>query len=330
MEEIKSWDSVAGSYLEQMEEPEKVAVVSDAASSGSGVARVARELALNFREKNIQTVFYCPEGNIDVEFRQKLEEAGIVVECIAIETGIEKIRKIRKISAKLEKENLDYINAHGFYLPLAAVHSSVPVLKTYHAHITRLSEVRKNPVSWFKWLAAEAPSIWFAEKRVSISEYARRQMKRFYFTDSKVIYNGIDKQRFRQKQTDFRRRHGIPEDAYVVGSLSALKKYKNQRKTLEIFEEEYDTENDYLLIGGDGPRKEFLEQKARELGIEERTTFLGYVPEEDLVDFYNAIDLFIYPSKWEGFGLPPVEAKLCGCELKMRDIPSKAEILEGG
>ncbi|MFB6200004.1 MAG: glycosyltransferase, partial [Candidatus Nanohaloarchaea archaeon] len=57
------------------------------------------------------------------------------------------------------------------------------------------------------------------------------------------------------------------------------------------------------------------------------TKFLGYIPDEELVDFYNSIDLFIYPSKWEGFGLPPIEAKLCGCEIKITEDKTGLEEL---
>jgi glycosyltransferase involved in cell wall biosynthesis len=117
-------------------------------------------------------------------------------------------------------------------------------------------------------------------------------------------------------ETDYREKIGVPEDAFLVGSLSALKKYKNQERTLEIFAKEYaDRDDSYLIIGGDGPRKEYLHNRASELGIAGKTRLLGFVPEEKLPDFYNALDLFLYPSLWEGFGLPPHEAYFCGTEI---------------
>ncbi|MFB6245453.1 MAG: glycosyltransferase [Candidatus Nanohaloarchaea archaeon] len=326
--EIQDWSEVSQKYLQRMPEAERIGIVTDTAETSSGVGRVSRALAKEFSEE-ADVVFYTIQGRISDEKSEEFEEKGVKVREIDRGSSIDP-REVNRIKKIFEQENLDWINSHGFYLSMAAAFSDVETLKTYHAHITALSEVKKHPLNWVKWVLEEAPSVWLAEKRVSISRYAARQMKRFYLSSSEVIYNGIDTERFREKETDYRSKTGLPEDAYVVGSLSALKKYKNQEKTLEIFAEKYaDKENNYLVIGGDGPRREHLEQKASELGIEQKTKFLGYVPDEELVDFYNSIDLFIYPSKWEGFGLPPIEAKLCGCEIKIPD-PKKAlmEVIE--
>jgi glycosyltransferase involved in cell wall biosynthesis len=70
-----------------------------------------------------------------------------------------------------------------------------------------------------------------------------------------------------------------------------------------------------LCIGGEGQLRPIFEAKARELGLEECTRFLGYVPEENLVDFYNALSVFVLPStdsSVEGFGLVALEAMACG------------------
>lgn len=314
--EARNWSEVAADYLQLMPEAERIGIVTDTAETSSGVGRVSRSLAAQFSDSR-EVIFYTIEGSISQEKRQELEDQGVEVKAINRSSSVDprEVNRIRKI---FDEDNLDWINSHGFYLALAAAFSNVKTLKTYHAHITAWSEVKKHPMNWMKWVLEEAPSIWLAEERVSISKYAARQMKRFYLSKSKVIYNGIDTDKFREKQTEYRQKLDISKDAYVVGSLSALKKYKNQEETLRIFAEDYaDKENTWLLIGGDGPRRNYLEEKASELGIENQTKFLGYVPDEELIDFYNVIDLFIYPSKWEGFGLPPLEAKLCGCEIKI-------------
>lgn len=314
--EVQDWSGVSEKYLEKMPEAERIGIVTDTAETSSGVGRVSRALAKEFSQEK-EVLFYTIKGRISEEKRGELEEQGIEVKEVDRKSSIDprEVNKIRKI---FEEDELDWINAHGFYLAMAASFSNVKTLKTYHAHITAWSEIKKHPLNWIKWILEESPSVWLADERISISKYAARQMKRFYLSSSEVIYNGIDTERFREKETDYRSKIDLPEESYVVGSLSALKKYKNQEKTLEIFAEEHaDKENSYLVIGGDGPRRKHLENKASELGVRDKTKFLGYVPEEDLVDFYNAVDLFIYPSKWEGFGLPPLEAKLCGCKIKI-------------
>lgn len=314
--EIQDWSEVSEKYLEKMPEVERMGIVTDTAETSSGVGRVSRALAKEFSHEK-EVLFYTIKERISEEKIEGLEEHGIEVKEIDRSSSIDP-RELNRIREIFEEDELDWINSHGFYLAMAAAFANVKTVKTYHAHITAWSEIKKQPLNWIKWVLEEAPSVWLANEKVSISKYAARQMKRLYLSSSDVIYNGIDTERFREKETDYRSKIGLPKDSYVVGSLSALKKYKNQEKTLEIFAEEYaDKENSYLIIGGNGPRKEHLKKKASELGIEDKIEFLGYVPDEDLVDFYNSIDLFIYPSKWEGFGLPPMEAKLCGCELKL-------------
>lgn len=316
---LNSWEDASKAYLEEMDGAKKIGVLTDTAETTAGIGRVARNLAKKFVEKDKEVILYTLEGKISREKRKELEKIDIEVKELQRNPSIDP-REIIRIKNVLEEDQLDYINSHGFYLPLAAALSDVKTLKTYHAHITVCSEFIKHPLNWIKWVVEEAPSIWLADKRVSISDYAARQMKRFYLSSSKVIHNGIDKEKFKEKETDYRSKIGIPEEAYVVGSLSALKKYKNQQKTLEIFAEEHShKENNYLVIGGDGPRRKHLEKKASELGIRGKTKFLGYVPDDEIVDFYNSIDLFIYPSKWEGFGLPPREAYLCGSSIKITE-----------
>ncbi|PSG98639.1 MAG: hypothetical protein BRC29_00750 [Nanohaloarchaea archaeon SW_7_43_1] len=326
---VKDWSKVAEEYLELMPDTEKIGVVTDTAETSSGVGRVSRELAQQFSNRDFEVILYTIDGRISEDKIDELEP-DVEVKEIDRSSSIDP-REVNRIKSLFEEDDVDWMNSHGFYLAMVAAFSDVKTLKTYHAHITAWSEIRKHPIHWIKWVVEESPSIWLANQRVSISEYAARQMKRFYLSNSKMIYNGIDTERFREKETDYRSKIDIPEDAFVVGSLSALKKYKNQEKTLEVFAKEYARRGDvYLVIGGDGPRREHLEEKASKLGITEKTKFLGYVHDKDLVDFYNSIDLFIYPSKWEGFGLPPLEAKLCGCEIKIPNQETALREVEGG
>jgi glycosyltransferase involved in cell wall biosynthesis len=55
--------------------------------------------------------------------------------------------------------------------------------------------------------------------------------------------------------------------------------------------------------------------------------FTGYVPDDDLPFLYNGADLFVYPSLYEGFGLPPLEAMACGCPTVTSDSSSLPEVV---
>lgn len=100
----------------------------------------------------------------------------------------------------------------------------------------------------------------------------------------------------------------------TIGTLGQLDKRKRVDLLVWAFREsKIDAD---LLIAGQGPDKEMLEAMAEG---DSRIQFLGLVPESELNDFYNRLDLFVFPSGIEGYGLPPVEAMACGKPVVVLD-----------
>jgi glycosyltransferase involved in cell wall biosynthesis len=81
-----------------------------------------------------------------------------------------------------------------------------------------------------------------------------------------------------------------------------------------------------VIAGKKGWLTDSLFSSLRELGIEERVLFTGYVSDNDLCALYSSCRVFIYPSKYEGFGLPPLEAMACGAPVIASSIPSIREV----
>ena len=82
-----------------------------------------------------------------------------------------------------------------------------------------------------------------------------------------------------------------------------------------------------VLLGAGGPHCDRLAALAAALGIEREVVFPGFVPRRHLPLFYAAADLFCYPSLYEGFGLPPLEAMACGTPVVASDASSLPEVL---
>jgi glycosyltransferase involved in cell wall biosynthesis len=82
------------------------------------------------------------------------------------------------------------------------------------------------------------------------------------------------------------------------------------------------------IIGGMGWQHEEVLREIKRLELQSEVVFPGYVPEEDLVQFYNAADLFVYPSLYEGFGLPPLEAMACGTPVVTSNTSSLPEVVD--
>lgn len=95
----------------------------------------------------------------------------------------------------------------------------------------------------------------------------------------------------------------------TVGRLSLAENYKGFDVVMRALPEVLRVKpNVKYLIVGKGDALDSLQQLARELGIEAHVIFTGFVPDEELVDYYNLCDAFVMPSKGEGFGIVFLEA----------------------
>lgn len=84
-----------------------------------------------------------------------------------------------------------------------------------------------------------------------------------------------------------------------------------------------------VIVGKKGWLTDELFTRLRELEIEERVNLTGYLSDDDLCALYSSCRIFIYPSIYEGFGLPPLEAMACGAPVITTSIPSIMEVAEG-
>jgi glycosyltransferase involved in cell wall biosynthesis len=85
-----------------------------------------------------------------------------------------------------------------------------------------------------------------------------------------------------------------------------------------------------LVIGGQGPERERLEDQCAKLKLQREITFSGYIPEDNLADYYCAADFCIVPTReLEGFGLATVEALACGTPVLGTPVGGTQEILSG-
>jgi len=83
-----------------------------------------------------------------------------------------------------------------------------------------------------------------------------------------------------------------------------------------------------VLVGKKDQFQEKLEKKVKDLGLEKSVVFLGFVPDEDLVSLYKKAKAFLFPSRYEGFGLPPLEALANHCPVLSSKRTCLPEVLE--
>ena len=131
-----------------------------------------------------------------------------------------------------------------------------------------------------------------------------------------VILNGVELDRFaaRHDPEEVKAEFGIPRDRQVVGVIGRISAQKAQDDFIQAARliHERAPETVFLVVGSadDAALMAHLQDLTVQLGIEKHVRFLGYVP--DIPRIYQALDVLVVPSRWEGFGLILVEAMAAG------------------
>ena len=148
-----------------------------------------------------------------------------------------------------------------------------------------------------------------------------------------VAYNGVDAHfapGLPGHVAAFRRAKGLPDRFFLF--LGTLEPRKNLETLLTAYARwrghagpaERDTK--LVVAGGKGWFYETIFAQAASLGLHDAVLFPGYVPDGELPDWYRAASGFVYPSVFEGFGLPVLEAMACGTPVLCSDIPALREV----
>ena len=167
------------------------------------------------------------------------------------------------------------------------------------------------------------------------SETTRRDLIELYQTPSEkvhVLHSGVD-DRFYPiddqailRQT--RERYGIGESPYIF-SVGTVQPRKNYARLAEALHRLNKPDLKLVIAGGKGWLDDPLYKRIEDLGLKGRVQFLGFVPDEDLPALYSAARVFAFPSIYEGFGLPPLEAMACGTPVVAANTSSIPEVVGG-
>jgi glycosyltransferase involved in cell wall biosynthesis len=114
-----------------------------------------------------------------------------------------------------------------------------------------------------------------------------------------------------------------------VGTLEPRKNIDILIRAFAAARQEASLPHVLALVGAAGWMHENLAEVVRDLGVEEAVRFVGYVDRADLPLWYNGADLFAYPSAYEGFGLPVLEAMACGVPTIASSASALTEITGG-
>lgn len=176
--------------------------------------------------------------------------------------------------------------------------------------------------SFYKWIDRKIYTYKYrkacqqADRIIAISEATKRDIIRFFHIPEQkidVVYQGCDKN-FKGTVTEesrraLRRKYALPERFLLtVGSIEERKNLLLIVRALALMEEPMHL----VVIGKRTPYTARVEQFAAEHGLGDYLHILNRVPFDELPVFYNMAEIFLYPSRFEGFGIPMIEAANCG------------------
>ena len=132
-----------------------------------------------------------------------------------------------------------------------------------------------------------------------------------------VLNNAIDLNNFKYSydiREEYRKKIKVGKKTKVIGHVGNINEQKNQEFLIKVFSL-YNKENrdSVLLLIGDGPLKEDVFSLVKKLDLESKVLFLGI--QNDVNNWMQAMDIFIFPSKWEGFGMVLIEAQASGLPI---------------
>lgn len=241
---------------------------------------------------------------------------------------------------------------HGFVLPFLIIkfkvdllhlpwHSVAFFIKTKPTILTihDITEYRlPNHYSKFRVLYRKIMlpvSSRLADKIIAVSEYTKNDVNKFLKVPKDkidVVYNASNKRyvlldKLKSKEYIFSK-YGIDGDFILyVGQIQhpnknlipLLQAYNNMKSAGKL-------KHKLVLVGKKHHTGNIVYETVKELNLDKDVKFTGYVPDDDLPYFYNSADLFIYPSLFEGFGIPVIEAMSCGCPVITSNTSSLPEV----
>ncbi|MBX7113938.1 MAG: glycosyltransferase family 4 protein [Myxococcaceae bacterium] len=212
----------------------------------------------------------------------------------------------------------DLFHATSFSLPALWPGRLVATLHDAN-HLAVPESASATRAAYYHWVvrprASRAPGL------ITVSEFSRRELQQHLRIDStrvQVIPNGVDPM-FAPvadaEKADFRQRRGLPEKYLAV--IGNLKRFKNLALLKPVAAR---FPHPLALLAGRGAR--------RALDFTDATYELAPLPDEDLVRFYGSAQAVLVPSRYEGFGLPALEALACGAPVLASDAGAHPEVLK--
>lgn len=210
----------------------------------------------------------------------------------------------------------------------------LPTVTTIH-DLSVLVHPEWHPADRVRWYEAEfADGVRQTRRFIAASEFTKREMiERLGISSEKVdVTYQAPRQSFAQREREVTasvlHAHGAPKRYFLyVGTLEPRKNVTGLLDAYADLPAAIRHEHPLLIVGAWGWKQEELRRKLAERGLANAVRLMGYLRDEELACFYSACTAFVWPTLYEGFGLPPLEAMACGAPVIVSNVTSLPEVV---
>ncbi|MBN1558081.1 MAG: glycosyltransferase family 4 protein [Lentisphaerae bacterium] len=308
----------------------------------SGIGAYTRSLlrALVRRAPDIEFVVFFDNEHV---LQRTTQRAGLNevsnVTLRMLPYGVFSLQGQGRLPPALRREGLDVYHTPNYLVPflafprhrpgkircVATIHDVIPLVMPDHA--PKAKKTRILPL--FRGIMQEVGAR--ADAVITVSETSRRDVIRHLRirpqaeAKVRVVYNGVG-EAFRQPADGRMFKANGPRTLLYVGRADPYKNLPTLVTALARVRDTLPFPVNLTVAGSPDPRYPEAARLARELGVHERVKWTGYLPEEDLVHYYQQADLLVHPSRYEGFGLQILEAMACGLPVVSSNAASLPEV----
>jgi len=298
---------------------------------GTGIGNYCYQLIHSFNEidnYNDYSLFVPQNCNLDIPFKKNFHVKSIVQE------NQNNFWNEVNIPNTLTDKNMDiyHVPQNGIGLPS---NKDCPFVITLHDVIPyKMPETVGE--QYLKIFKEKLPDIIpLCDGIITVSQYSKQDIiEAFNFPSEKIyvtylasedIYKPYDKG---LSKFIIKKNYSIEGDYILyIGGFSPRKNILGLIESFSLLLPKLSKNMKLVIAGSKGKSYDIYKKRTQELHIEDKVIFPGFISMNHIPFMYNACELFVYPSFYEGFGLPPIEAMACGVPVIASNVTSIPEIL---
>lgn len=284
----------------------------------TGISMLVYNYCFYMNKENIE-IDFLSANSVDIEFKNKFKKIGKVIELPDRKKNL--LLYIRKLKKILKNNDYDIVHIHGNSgtMGIESLISKISGIKKIivHSHNTECGHPVLNKI--LNPVMKKTANVY-----LSCSEAAGEWL--FGKNNYTVLNNAINLEKFRYNEkirNKYRQDFNIKENI-VIGHVGRINKQKNQEFLLDVFYEIHRrSKRTKLMLVGDGPLEQEIKEKIIKMDLENDVLMLGM--REDANNVFQAMDIFVFPSLFEGLGISLIEAQTSGLRCFASDkIPAEA------